>query len=399
MTGLNQFITTKGINRVADFLKALPDHYQKHYAFVEKTRGLGKASLTYPRIVLFGADARLMISVSTDPSDERYERVDVAHMDKRTGQWEFSEFDFKATGQKLNRNPASCVQCHGSPGRPIWGTYLDWPGVFGDDPAPGQQAEKLTAAHAQRLTELKAQKGNPERFHTLKWADRYVASSAQFLPDHRYGYALTLSNQELGFTVAESVLLRMKARFPLRYAALREEILLLGYYGTHTPWLTEAEKQRVGKIISRLGGTGNRVEDLFKVLGIDIVKEFSLKRLASETPDPDWNPSSGDLFGLLYMLILDDISKSDISVRTTLQSAPIGKGVYGIWDCPNLGHSVYDSLTYRMTQAVKVKGSARQAMERVFFGLDNTRVNQPIFEQAGRPLFEALRTKISDNAP
>ncbi len=399
VAGLNQFISARGINSVAALLSALPDHYQKRYAFVEKTRGLGKSSLTYPRIVLFGADGRLLMNISTDPSDARYERVDVAFMDKRTGQWEFSEFDFKAAGQKLTRRPAVCTQCHGAPARPIWGTYLNWPGAFGDDPAPGDQAETLTAAHAQRLSQLKAGQGNPERFHTLKWGDRYVAGQAQFLPDHAYGYALTISNNTLGYAVAESVLLRLKARFPQRYAALREELLLLGYYGQRTSWLTAAERQRIANIIARLGGTGNRVEDLFKTTGIDITHEFSLHRLASESPSPGWNAGSGDLFGLLYMLILDDIAKTDASVKATLQAAPIGKGVFGIWGCPNLGSSVWDSLSYRMTQGFKVKGSARQAVERVFYDVDVSRSYQPIFEQAGRPLFEALRTKISDTAP
>lgn len=400
VTGLDRFIAARGINSVAKLLSALPDHYQKRYAFIEKTGGLGKSSLTYPRIVLFGADGRLLMNISTDPSDPRYERVDVAAMDKRTGRWEFSEFDFKAAGSKLNRNPAVCTQCHGSPARPIWGTYLNWPGAIGDNPAPGDQAEMLTAAHAQRLNELKAGQGNPERFHTLKWGDRYVAGQAQFLPDHAYGYALTVANNTLGYTVAEGVLLRMKTRFPERYRALREELLLLGYYGQRTSWMTAAETQRIANIISKLGGAGNQVEDLLKVLGIDdIAHEFSLDKLASETPSGDWNAGSGDLFGLLYLLILDDIAKDDASVRAALQTAPIGQGVYGIWGCPNLGRSVWDSLSYRMTQGWRVKGAARQAVERVFYDVDVSRVYQPIFEQAGPRLFDVLRLKISDNAP
>jgi hypothetical protein len=399
VAGLDQFIKARGINSVAQLLSALPDHYQKRYAFIETTRGLGKASLTYPRIVLFGADARLLMNISTDPTDARYERLDVAFMNKDTGNWEFAEFNMKAAGAKLTRNPAVCAQCHGSPARPIWGTYLNWPGAIGDDPAPGDQAETLTARHAQRLTELKAGRGNPERFHTLKWAPAYQATQAHFLPDHAYGYALTVSNNSLGYTVAESVYLRMKKRFPERFAALREELLLLGYYARRTPWLTNAETQRIANLIASLGGRGNTVEDLFRVLGVDIANEFSLHRLANQPRDPGWNAGSGDLFGLLYMLVLHDLAQSDIRVRTILQSAPKGSGVYGIWGCPKLGASVWDSLAFRMTQGWKAKGAARQAVERVFYDVDVSRSYQPIFEQAGRSLFEYLRTKISTTVP
>ena len=262
--GLFDFIKGNGIGSIKELLSALPDHYNKNYALVEETRTPGHASLESPRIVLFGSEARLMMNVPTDPSDPDYERLDASYMNKESGDWEFAQFDFTTSPAKLNVNPASCVQCHGSPPRPIWGSYLNWPGIMGDDPRPGNQAETLTPAHAQRFTELKEGKGNPDRFHTLKWDDEY--RTAQFLPDHVYGFAMTVFNMELGFTAAESVYLRMKTKFPEAFHALREELLLLGYFDRRTDLVTDEDLARIQELITHLGGEGDTVDDLFAVL-------------------------------------------------------------------------------------------------------------------------------------
>jgi hypothetical protein len=281
--------------------------------------------------------------------------------------------------------------------RPFWGRYLNWPGVVGDDPRPGDQNENLTVAHANRLNELKAGKGNPERFHTLKWYQYgYQASQSQQLPDNVYGHALTISNNHVGYRVAESVYLRMKTQFPQRFAALREEILLLGPIAGQG-LLTAMERQQIAQLITRLGGTGDQVDNLLAVLGINTAHEFSLHKLATEPADAneDWNAGSGGLHGLLYALVLNDLAQSDANVRNILASTPKGNGVEGIWECPNLGQTVWDVLQYKLTQAWKIRGAALQDVHRVFFPIDNTRVLQPIFYHSANPLYQYLRTKIS----
>ena len=395
VTGLFDFVQANGIGTVSELLSVLPDHYNKNYTLVETTRTTGHSSLEFPRIILFGSEARFMMNVATDPTDPDYERLDVSYMNKDSGNWEFAQFDFTNSQASLNANPASCTQCHGSPARPIWGTYLNWPGVIGDDPAPGNQAETLIAAHAQRFNELKAGLGNPERFHTLKWDDDYRANTAQFLPDHVYGFALTISNMELGFTAAESIYLRMKNNFPRQFQALREELLLLGYFDQRTNLLKNVERQQIEDLIIHLGGQGDTVDDLFAVLGIDADNEFSLHKLATEAPDQNWNVSSGDLDELVYFLVLHDLVESDPEVSQILASVPIGQGVEGIWTCPDLGDNTLDVVKYKYTQGWKLKGAARQELHETFFGLDVDRMNQPIFDRVADPLYAYLRTKIS----
>ncbi|MEK8034083.1 hypothetical protein AACH06_24935 [Ideonella sp. DXS29W] len=393
--GLDKFIKENDIRDVAAFLSKLPANYQKRYALMEKTRGAGKASLENPRIVFFGADARLLMNVGSDPSDPLYEQVDVAYMNKKSGGWEFAKFDFQRSGSKLVKNPVECVQCHGTPMRPFWGKYLNWPGAFSDNPSPGDQAESMTEAQARRLNELKGGKGNPARFQWLMWAPSYTAGYSQMLPDHDYGYALTISNNSLGYTAAESIFLRLKKKYPDRYAALREELLILSYYDRRTSWVTEADRKKIAASIASYGGSGSDYRAIFKVLGIkDIDFELSIDRLAFEPQDQTWTAASGDLLGLVLMLVLNDVAGNDAGAKTVLQQAPIGTGVYGIWGCPDLGTSVMDSLTYRITQGWGAKGEARQVEEAAFYDVDVSRVYQPIFEQPGKPLFDYLKTKI-----
>lgn len=212
-----------------------------------------------------------------------------------------------------------------------------------------------------------------------------------------YGHALTIFNDELGYTASESIFLRMKTKFPQRFAALREEILLLGYFDRQQRLLTTTERQRIATLIAQLGGNGDRMENLFTVLGINVNNDFSLHTLATETPHTTWNAGSGDLTGLVLTLVLYDLAQSDANVRQILQSTPKGQGVEGIWSCPTLGRTVWDVLVYRLTQGWKIKGASRQAVHEVFYPLDASRSYQPTFDRVATPLYQYLRTKIESS--
>ena len=130
IAGLQGFITSNNIKSVSELLRALPDRYQKNYSLVEKTRTPGKSSLTYPRIILFGSDARLMFNIGTDPTDPDYEKVDTAYLDPKTGEWEFSQFDFTSRTAAVKSKPAECLTCHGKPRPPIMGNLLELAGSY-----------------------------------------------------------------------------------------------------------------------------------------------------------------------------------------------------------------------------------------------------------------------------
>jgi len=63
---------------------------------------------------MYGPDARLLIGVSSHPSDPLREVAEVSELETVTGLWKFSTFDFTDSFE-FDANPASCADCHGDP--------------------------------------------------------------------------------------------------------------------------------------------------------------------------------------------------------------------------------------------------------------------------------------------
>lgn len=395
ITALDAYIRQNNIANIMQLLTVMPDHVSKNFSLVEVTRTPGRSSLQFPRMVLFGADARFMANVATDPSDPDYEKLDTAYMNKVTGEWEFAQFDFTTSPMTLRRNPPECAQCHGTPARPFWGTYLDWPGLFGDDPTPGEQPERLTPRHAQRFRELKAGQGNPQRFHAARWANSYADNGSQFVPEHDYGFAMTLFNQNLAFAVTESAYLRMKRRFPARFTALREELILLGYCSPNGA-LSATNRQRIATLLSSLGVSGATPDSIFSALGLNRRHEFSLDKLSSEVENANWNTSVDSLDNMFYGLVLNDLVASDPNVRSILQNGPNN---YGIYSCPNLGRNTLEVLQYKMLHGWQIRGEARSQRDAAFYEPDMPRMGPTVFAQVRTPLCSYLATKIDTSAP
>lgn len=394
--GVHQFALRNNITTVSDFLERLPDHFRKNFVLVKETGTNGLASLEHPRIVMFGADARFMLNVASDPADDDYERIDIAYLDDAIGDWEFSQLDFNSNPPRLNDDDTACQQCHGSPARPLWGEYLLWPGVIGDDPAPGPQAETLTPEDARRLNQLRSGEGNPARFNALIYDDSYIAGRSQKLRDHRYGHAMTIFNWKLCFAHAESLFDRLKLQQPENFRVLREEIILRGFYdrysGTAT---TREERQRIAALTARLGAQGDSIQALLAGLGFDFAHEVSLDTLPGEEPNLGWNCASGNIDGIFFMHILNDLVETDPEVKRILESVPKGIGVDGVFECPDLGTNVMDLLTYRMVQAYQRRGEARQLTEETYFDVEASRTRSPLFDATADLLIPHLKSKIS----
>ena len=245
------FIHTNNITTLKGFLDVMPDHMNKNFSLIEETQTPGKSSLEFPRILMFGSDARFMINVPTDPTDADYERLDMSYRHD-DGTWEFSQLDFTTSPATLNKNPAVCRDCHGTPARPFWQQYLNWPGVFGDDDSNANAPETLEPRHAQRFRELKNGQGNPDRFHTLLWEDRYEDNRAQHLKDNIYGFAMSIFNMAIASQVAEGVSLRLE-NHP-NWADVRHEFMYSHYCDDRARLAGPEEKSKNCSVNCILGG-------------------------------------------------------------------------------------------------------------------------------------------------
>ena len=236
---------------------------------------------------MYGPDARLLLGVSSHPADPMREVVEIAELDEATGFWRFSQFDF-ANAFVHDTSTESCTGCHGSPLRPIWGAYPDWPGAFaGAD-------EDLDADQAASLMALKTDP--QDRFHHLVFpSDHSIETNRQlYLPARRYGYANTSFNFELNAAVADGIARRIVG---------------------HPRWAVDGRRLLAAQW--GCGATGAaELDRLYNRFDVDGNNDFRLATLAFEPgasgwQEYDWNQGSTGLEDSVAFRTLDLAARRD----------------------------------------------------------------------------------------
>ncbi len=385
MEGLVQFIGDQGIGSVADLLDTMPLSMRRNYTLVETTGTDLLSSIEHPRMILFGSDARFLIALGSHPDEATRETVDIAALDDATGLWKFRSLDMATSSPTLSAGDAACVSCHGSPPRPIWGTYPDWPGMFGDD------NDDLTSAQAARLESLRAGgAATSDRFRSIELLDRPYRTGDTFsMPGRVYPYTNTIFNMELGASVADGAYRRAR-RSPL-FRDLREELLLRSYCAQEIPgFFSSPAYQALESLLLSLGAASASRDDIYHLLGLDPANDFSLHTFAGGEPDPNWNVSTDSLYGLVDLLVLAELMIDDPQVRAILASQPDQANGFSTGCFENLE----DALRYKMYQGWTLRGEARQAAREVAFDVDLLRSHQGIFDQATQPLCAYLADNV-----
>ncbi|WP_231758623.1 hypothetical protein [Microbulbifer elongatus] len=229
--GIQQFIERENIRSIDALLNYFPEHYRTNFSLVEHTRATGQSNLQYPRIVLFGTDGRFLLNVGTKPDDPKYHLLDVAELHEPSGHWEFSVFDFSGDKPQLQRNDTSCAECHGTENsRPVWGSNMEWPGVFGDNVARGPQGEALDSRHLEQMRAIIRGDGKSPRFDFLQWRDEPLhRGGKRRIARHAFGAELILSNIAMGSATARGAFLRLRNGEPTQYQQQRKALLYTYY--------------------------------------------------------------------------------------------------------------------------------------------------------------------------
>lgn len=71
------------IRSVDDLLPLLPVEYRKHYTLMYQSRSLQKASAEKPRVILFGPDAKLMMTFSGDSNDPSFNTLELIEWNEK----------------------------------------------------------------------------------------------------------------------------------------------------------------------------------------------------------------------------------------------------------------------------------------------------------------------------
>ena len=83
-----------GPKNVEEFLASLPKNYREYFVLQYESASLHQASPQYPRIILFGPDAKLLTGISGDPTDPNYHMVEMIEYDSLEGKFHFYRTDF-----------------------------------------------------------------------------------------------------------------------------------------------------------------------------------------------------------------------------------------------------------------------------------------------------------------
>ena len=386
--GIFEYINKYDITSIPQLLNALPDHYRTNFSLVEDTKGEGQSDLNFPRIVLFGSDGRFLMNVGTKPEDPKYDLLDCAELDDETGRWVLSQLDFTKRKPQLIMEPQECMRCHGeNEPRPIWGTSKDWPGVFGDNEAPGLSGDALSPRHIRRMNEIRDGHGGSQRFRFLKWKEGEELRSGGFrrIADNAFGVELIVSNLVIGSATGRGIFLRLKNKFPDKYLQWREALLLYAYHKNGIEVMDDAELSIFENSLIQSDSSKQHIDGVFEVLGIDVNESFSLGTLAEDEKEAitNWSLGDGDLYDQVFLQVLDDLSKTDEAIAELLVST---ENTHPVFKCEGTVKNIRELIDYKMLHMYHLKGRARYEVNKVYYPLEVERV----FDLVLRPIKDEL---------
>ena len=150
---LLRIIDEHRLSRLEEVLPLLPEELRSSFTLQYESHGLQGASFEHPRAILFGKDARFVLSFNGHPEQRKFNSFEIFQFDDNQARFEFYSLDFpirrdlNGNAIRPERNPRVCLNCHGTDPHPRWGSYAQWPGIFGanDDCLTAQEREKLLA--------------------------------------------------------------------------------------------------------------------------------------------------------------------------------------------------------------------------------------------------------------
>lgn len=148
----NELAASNPVDAIDSFISLLPENYRRHFSLVHRSFSIQKGTPTSPRVILYGPDAKLMITFNAGQDIDGTkmqggEGIEVIEWNANQKTWDFSELKLDASHRMVKEvNPAKCTMCHaGTPKpvniknaefykgklKPIFPQYPFWPGFYG----------------------------------------------------------------------------------------------------------------------------------------------------------------------------------------------------------------------------------------------------------------------------
>lgn len=159
----------KNVRSVREFVCCLPEELRKSYVVGHSSLAAQNGTPDNPRVIMFTSKNKLL---NSDPPElalslnsghasmNQADSVEMAYRDPATGELQFFDLDFKhlAFDKPLQKNPETCMNCHGNagkvpPGGPkyIFDPFSHWPRFVG-----GTEGCSVSEDALQKIAEQKA---------------------------------------------------------------------------------------------------------------------------------------------------------------------------------------------------------------------------------------------------
>ena len=228
---LQALIRTHDAGTVEELLAALPEAQRRDYALMFASRSLQAGSFENPRVILYGPDARFVLTFNGAAAQSGFRLVETLEFDAASREFRLHELEFPgrpggaAAVRVSETNPERCTRCHGDPPRPLWDSSPLWPGAYGE-----RYGASLSERERAGLARYLAQQPAHPRYRYLLDSARY-ADSRTFRPGAGTQYTASARespNAELAADLAELQFQAVAARLTRQPAFATYRYALLG---------------------------------------------------------------------------------------------------------------------------------------------------------------------------
>lgn len=175
MQDLQTEIGVKKAGNLDEVIALLPESLRRNFALQYESHGLMDSSLQFPRPILFGQDAKFIVTFNGEKSQAMYDVLEIMQFNDQSKQFELFALSFDAQQNlKVEKNPAVCLSCHSNTAggiRPFWQDYDGWTGFFGSM----YDAPKLVSREETGLREFNRTAAQHSRYKSLLYHPSQVS--------------------------------------------------------------------------------------------------------------------------------------------------------------------------------------------------------------------------------
>jgi hypothetical protein len=309
---LTNELVRRGVRTKTEALALLPRALKQRFVLMKSTGALGVATPDRPRGIHFEEDGRFILASTGHLIDEDVtaHSLEILEEDSVTHQYRTHVISFDADkGATLTEDDSRCTGCHGSPARPIWGAYPNWPNAY------GEHENKVTAEERPTFDAfVETAKTDPDYRHL----EINTTSDGFYLP-LPYGFPNTDLNEALGIRWAAQLAERM-TKSP-HFAELANAVVMSSLYCNYSS-ATEAfidSLYRATTFAAESRYPAHRAATkVYRLLGVEPTTDLRVENPVPVPPSVDyevgmapWDAGSDYLTNLIAYPIFSALLKTD----------------------------------------------------------------------------------------